>query len=67
MVEEKRSGIERREFCYVAHLPERRTGSDRRTTGMGETRMKRRVLSLKRPFRHKRRDASELLKVAGSC
>jgi hypothetical protein len=28
---EKRSGIERREFSYDQHIPERRSGKDRRS------------------------------------
>jgi hypothetical protein len=31
---DKRSGIERRRFSYNAHIPERRSGLDRRTEGM---------------------------------
>jgi len=27
---DRRSGIERRRFSYVAHIPERRSGTDRR-------------------------------------
>lgn len=27
---ERRSGIDRRRFCYDAHIPERRTGRERR-------------------------------------
>jgi hypothetical protein len=30
---DKRSGIERRRFTYHAHIPERRSGQDRRTEG----------------------------------
>lgn len=27
----RRTGIERRHFCYSAHIPERRSGNDRRS------------------------------------
>lgn len=30
---DKRSGIERRRFSYHAHIPERRSGQDRRSEG----------------------------------
>jgi len=30
---DRRSGIERRCFSYVAHIPERRSGTDRRVSG----------------------------------
>jgi hypothetical protein len=30
---DRRSGIERRRIFYVAHLPERRSGTDRRVSG----------------------------------
>jgi len=31
---DKRSGIERRRFSYDAHIPERRSGQDRRSAGV---------------------------------
>jgi len=30
---DRRSGIERRNFSYVVHIPERRSGRDRRVSG----------------------------------
>jgi hypothetical protein len=32
-IEEKRTGIDRRQFCYSHYFPERRKGVDRRTVG----------------------------------
>lgn len=29
-IRERRTGLDRREFTYVAHIPERRSGNDRR-------------------------------------
>lgn len=32
-MENRRSGIERRVFSYTAHIPEKRSGQDRREVG----------------------------------